>query len=157
MWWRLPAAQWSASGNAGNRAAFARLVASGEPTGLLAFDGPTPVGWMALAPRSAFPRLLRSRTLALDPGDNDPGLWSVNCFFIHRDRRSTGVATELLAAAPAYAKRHRVHTLEGYPTITTAKRPGGELFTGTVGLFEGAGFVRHGQPTGSRLVMRRGV
>ena len=37
MWWRVPAKDWSAGGNAGNRAAFEETVRRGEPVGLLAY------------------------------------------------------------------------------------------------------------------------
>lgn len=85
MWWRLRAKDWSAgAGTAardpvcGNKAAFEAVVADGEPTGLLAYDDGVPVGWCAVAPRSAYPRLLRSTTIGpLDP--DEPGVWSVSC------------------------------------------------------------------------------
>src|SRR5215470_19800865 len=71
MYWRLPSKEWSAgTGSAarepvtGNKAKFERLVTSGEPTGLLAYVDAEPAGWCAVAPRPAFPRLLRSTTLA---------------------------------------------------------------------------------------------
>src|SRR5579859_718697 len=65
MWWRVPAKEWTDNGNAGNRTGFEAVVRRGEPAGLLAYRDGTPVGWAALAPRPAYPRLLRSRTLAL--------------------------------------------------------------------------------------------
>jgi GNAT superfamily N-acetyltransferase len=155
MWWRVPAKEWTANGNAGNRTAFEETVLRGEPTGLLAYHDGAPVGWVALAPRSAYPRLLRSRTLALQ---EEAGVWSITCFYIHRHHRRAGVAAALLDAAVDQATG-RTTTLEGYPVDTQGeRRPSGDLFTGTVPLFEAAGFTVHSRPTsGRRVVMRRRI
>src|SRR6185437_5757736 len=90
MWWRLPAKEWSAgAGRAarepetGNRAKFERVVADGETSGLLAYRAGAPVGWVAVAPRSAYPRILRSPTIAPLVAD-EPGVWSISCFFVAR-------------------------------------------------------------------------
>jgi GNAT superfamily N-acetyltransferase len=155
MWWRVPAKDWSANGNAGNRAAFEEIVRRGEPVGLLAYHDGTPVGWTALAPRSAYPRLLRSTTLRLEPTDGT--LWSVTCFYIHRNHRRSGVAVALLDAAVDQARQQKAAAVEGYPVDTSGdRRPSGDLFTGTVSLFAGAGFVEYSRPpSGRRIVMRR--
>jgi GNAT superfamily N-acetyltransferase len=157
MWWRVPSREFSANGNAGNRAAFQRLVDVGEPVGLLAYDGEEPVGWCAVAPRPAYLRVLRSPALKPDRPD-DATVWSVPCFFIKRDRRRAGVAGALLDAAVRYAAEQGATTVEGYPVDTTAGRMphAAELYTGTVGLFARAGFTVHKRPTsGRRVVMRR--
>jgi GNAT superfamily N-acetyltransferase len=157
MWWRVPAKEWTANGNAGNRTAFEDTVRRGEPVGLLAYEEGAPVGRVALAPRSAYPRLLRSRTLALQ-GD-EPDLWSVTCFYIHRNHRRGGVAAALLDAAVTHAATNGATAVEGYPVDTEGeRRPSGDLFTGTVTLFAGAGFTVHsGQSAGRRVVMRRRI
>jgi len=158
MWWRVGAKDWSTNGNAGNRAAFEEVACSGQPSGLLAYQGKQPIGWVAVAPRSEYPRLLRSRALRLDPADDSPELWSVTCFFINRHHRGQGVATELLAGAIAYAAEHSAKTLEAYASDTSrGRRSSGDLFTGTVALFAAAGFTPSGQAPGARTVMRRTV
>jgi GNAT superfamily N-acetyltransferase len=130
MWWRLPASRWSENGNAGNRAALEEVVRQRRPSGLLAYAGGAPVGWAALAPRPAYPRLLRSRTLGLAEPD-DESVWSASCFFIRRDHRRGGVAGALLDEAVAYAGRQGARVIEGYPVDTGgARRPSGDLFTG---------------------------
>ena len=157
MWWRVPGREFSANGNAGNKAALAQAVKAG-PVGLLAFAGDTPVGWAAIAPRPDYPRVLRSP--ALKPKAPDEGVWAMPCFFIHREHRRQGVASALLKAAPKYAKAHGASTLEAYPVDTASGRmpSAAELFTGTVDLFERAGFAVHERPaTGRRVVMRRKV
>jgi GNAT superfamily N-acetyltransferase len=157
MWWRVSGATFARNGNAGNRAALAGLVAAGASVGLLGYADGEPVGWAALAPRSAYHRVLRSP--ALKPADPaEAGVWSVPCFFVRRDRRGHGVAGALLAAAVRHAAAAGAAALEGYPTDLSAGRrpPAAELYTGTVPLFERAGFtVWHRPATGRRLVVRR--
>ncbi|NUT06624.1 MAG: hypothetical protein HOV76_24420 [Hamadaea sp.] len=80
------------------------------------------------------------------------------CFFIARDRRGTGVASELLAEAVKRAARAGAKVLEGYPTQVDGRAPNAELFTGTPSLFEKAGFTVHKRPaSGRRLVVRRAL
>lgn len=159
MWFRISGREFSRNGNAGNRAALADLVAAGEPVGLLGYAGDEPVGWAAVAPRSAYPRVLRSPALRpTDPAE--PGVWSVPCFFVRRDRRRTGLAAALLDGAVREARDRGAAALEGYPVDTAAggKPPAAELFTGTVPLFERAGFTMCHRPnTGRRMVMRRAL
>jgi GNAT superfamily N-acetyltransferase len=155
MWWRISGRDWTTGGSASNRAGFEAVVRSGQPAGLLGYDEGTPVGWCAVAPRTAYPRLLRSRTLRLTEPD-DPGVWSVTCFFINRHHRRQGVSHALLCAAVGYAAGRGATAVEGYPVDTSGdRRPSGDLFTGTFGLFAGAGFTEYARPaTGRRVVMR---
>jgi GNAT superfamily N-acetyltransferase len=157
MWFRISGREFSRNGNAGNRTALADLLATGQPVGLLGYADGEPVGWAALAPRSAYPRILRSP--ALRPADpTEPGVWSVSCFFIRRDRRRTGVAGALLDAAVRQAGADGAAALEGYPVAPDAgpPPPAAELFTGTVPLFERAGFALWHRPAaGRRVVLRR--
>jgi len=159
MWWRVSAREFSANGNAGNRAEFRRLVDAGEPVGLLGYHGAEPVGWCAVAPRQAYQRIQRSPTLKPDRPDG-AGVWSVPCFFIRRDHRGGGVTGALLSAAVRYASDQGATIVEGYPVDTTAGRSPSatELYTDTVGLFTRAGFTVHKRPaSGRRVVMRRDV
>jgi GNAT superfamily N-acetyltransferase len=159
MWWRLSGREFSRNGNAGNRAALAELVRAGEPVGLLAYAGGEPVGWAAVAPRSTYSRILRSP--ALRPADPaEAGVWSVPCFFTRRDCRRTGLATALLDAAVEHARASGAAALEGYPVGTATGTPpqAAELYTGTVPLFERAGFTLWHRPeTGRRVVLRRAL
>ncbi len=152
MWWRESANEWAEGSNA-NRERFEQVVTSGEPTGLLAYADGTPVGWCAVAPRDAYPRLLRSPHLK--PADADePGVWSVSCFFIKRSHRRRGLRRTLLDAAVDHAGRMGATVVEGYP-VDTREKPSGDLFTGTVDLFLEAGFAEHIARGGRRIVMRR--
>ena len=46
-----------------NRRVLRRLTRDGAVPGLLAYDGSRPVGWVSIAPREQFERILRSRVL----------------------------------------------------------------------------------------------
>jgi GNAT superfamily N-acetyltransferase len=141
----------SANGNQGNRAALEALAQDGKPLGLVAYIGQTPVGWATVAPREDYERIERSPKLK--PREQEDGVWSVPCFFIHRGHRGQGIATALLANAVTLAKANKAKQLEGYPTDTHGvKKTSAELFTGTVSLFEKAGFTRK-RDAGRRVVM----
>jgi len=70
MNWRLARKQFKQQKGEGNCRAMKRIVGSGEVPGILAFDGDKPVGWCALAPRSNYPALARSRVMK--PVDDFP-------------------------------------------------------------------------------------
>ena len=159
MWWRVSAKEFEAGSDV-NRDRMRALVfgAAGEPApGLLAYDDEgVPVGWCSLGPRPDFGSIERSRDLAA-PADDGQSLWGIVCFYIAAGRRGQGIARSLLDAAVAYAARHGADAVEGYAVDPTRRKfTNSELYTGTVGLFEAAGFrpVHQAKPT-SRIVMRR--
>ena len=88
------------------------IVHSGVSTGLLAYWHGDVVGWVAVEPRSAYPKLAHSR--ALKPVDSEP-VWSVTCFFVARKFRRKGITVELLKAAVEYARSQGGKIVEGYP------------------------------------------
>jgi GNAT superfamily N-acetyltransferase len=156
MWWRRSAQEFRDNGGAGNKAALRALVREQAPVGLIGYADGEPVGWCALAPRPAYPRLLRSNTLRLgDP--EDESVWSLPCLFVHRGHRRRGVATAMLEAAVGQARDRGAVVLEAYPVETAgrARLASAELYTGTVSLMAAAGFTVHDRPaSGRRVVMR---
>jgi hypothetical protein len=67
------------------------------------------------------------------------------------------VAEALLAAAVEHAASRGATVVEGYPIDTAGgRRAGADLFTGTVGMFERAGFTEVAR-RGGRPVVRRDV
>jgi GNAT superfamily N-acetyltransferase len=138
-----------------NRDAFRRVVAAGDPPGLIAFDGGRPVGWVAVAPRAVYRRFERSRVLA--PLDEKP-VWSVPCFFVTRAARGRGITVKLLRAACAWAAARGARIIEGYPVDTRGQRyPATFAFHGTVETFERAGFREVARRSDTRPIMRRAV
>jgi len=155
MAWRLAPAAWRAGKGAKNKRALKRLVTGGRAPGVLAYDGRTPVGWCAVAPRADYVHLARSRVLA--PVDAQP-VWSVSCLFVLKPYRRQGLSARLLDAAVAFAAHRGARIVEGYPTTPySASAPAPFLWTGTVSAFERAGFAVAGRRSPGRPVMRRTV
>ena len=69
------------------------IVWKNKPTGLLAFYDGQAIAWCAFAPREDFIKLENSR---VHKRIDDKAVWSVPCFFIHKDFRQHGVSVELL-------------------------------------------------------------
>ena len=159
-WWRQTGGEFTAGiadGAAGNRALLRSLVEAGTEPGLLAYRDGRRVGWVSVAPRPQYGRVLRSRRIGPAPGEApDERVWSVVCFWMPRAERGKGVATTLLRAAVEHARSRGARALEAYPVDAAGGRqPAGNLFTGTLAMFERAGFAVVGRPRGSQLVVRR--
>lgn len=152
MWWRQTAAEYERDRGPGNRDAMQELVQRRRVPGLLAYQGGTPVGWVSVAPREEFGRIERSRTLGGVPGE---GVWSIVCFYIHRDARRGGVGTALLRAAMEEAAKRGARVLEAYPVDPAGRaKQSAELFTGVPSMFENAGFREVERRNPGRPIMR---
>jgi GNAT superfamily N-acetyltransferase len=152
MWWRLTAKEFEGRKGAANKRAMKALVRRGEVPGLLAYDGEEPVGWCAVAPRAAYPRLGRSRILR--PVD-DADVWSVVCFFVAKAWRGRGVTTALLRAAAKYVKSRGGKVVEGYPVEPAkGKMPDAFAYPGLAAAFKAAGFEEVARRSPTRPIMR---
>lgn len=116
---------------------FARRVTEGRSPGLVGYLDGAPVGWVQVGPREEFPTIERSRLLK--PLDDVP-TWSINCFVTRVGYRRRGIATALLAAAKAFARDEGARLVEGYP-VDGERSSAVDYFTGTLGMFQGEGFV----------------
>jgi GNAT superfamily N-acetyltransferase len=154
MWWRVTSKEFDERHGAGLRRDLQRLVDAGPAPGLLAYVDGVPAGWVAVAPRDEYPRLDRSPKLRrLD----DRPVWSITCFTIDRRHRRRGVAAVLLDAAVDFAQERGAEVVEAYPIDTAgAKRSSAELYTGTLAMFERAGFEEVAR-RGGRPIVRRAV
>ena len=131
----------------------AYLIAPGEG------QPPIPVGWVAVEPRTEYPRLLGLPTVWKGrPGEDrqDDSVWSVTCFVVRKGYRKRGLTYALAAAAADYAKANGARALEGYAMLT---QPGkeitwGELHVGARQVFAEAGFTEVSRPSVRRAVMR---
>jgi GNAT superfamily N-acetyltransferase len=125
----------------------------------LAYLDGEPVGWCAVEPRTAYPRLLlKTRVPWTGRAEDkaDAGIWAVTCFVTRAGFRRRGVSRALARAAVDFARQRGARALEGYPMIT---QPGqeitwGELHVGSRSVFAAAGFAEVGRPTVRRVVMR---
>jgi GNAT superfamily N-acetyltransferase len=127
-------------------------------TGLVAYLEGVPVGWVAVEPRTEYPRLLGLPTVWRGRHEDrqDDGVWSVTCFIVRKGYRRRGITYALAAATVGYARENGARALEGYAMRT---QPGkeitwGELHVGAVQAFAEAGFTEVSSPSVRRVVMR---
>ncbi|GEK81229.1 GNAT family N-acetyltransferase [Agrococcus baldri] len=134
---------------------------AGEPdasttTGLVAYLGETPIGWVAVAPRSEHQGLVREFTVPWKGRDEDradASVWAITCLFVRAGHRRSGVSRALAAAAVGFARAQGARAVEAYPITTTAVIDE-ELHVGTVPTFEAAGLTEVSHPTKRRKVLR---
>ena len=153
MLWRLTRKQFKAQKGEGNKLAMKTLINSGEVPGILAYHNAKAIGWCAIAPRSSYPALSRSRILK--PID-ERACWSVSCFFIEKGYRQKGVSIELLRAATEYARSQGVELVEGYPVEPKAEKniPPVFAWTGISKAFLQIGFKEVARRSPTRPIMR---
>jgi GNAT superfamily N-acetyltransferase len=144
-------------------AMFEAQTGCGEPgatatSGLVAYVDDEPVGWVAVEPRTAYPKLRTSRVhwSGRNEDKDDESVWAVTCLVIRKEYRGRGLTYPLARATVDFARQRGARALEAYPMITL---PGkeitwGELHVGARQVFEEAGFVEITHPTARRVVMR---
>jgi GNAT superfamily N-acetyltransferase len=127
-------------------------------SGLMAYVEDEPAGWVAVEPRTAYPKLRTSRVpwSGRDEDKDDGGIWAVTCFVVRKGYRGHGLTYHLAQATIDFARQRGARALEAYPMIT---QPGkeitwGELHVGARQVFEDAGFEEVSHPTLRRVVMR---
>jgi GNAT superfamily N-acetyltransferase len=127
-------------------------------SGLVAYVDGEPAGWVAVEPRTAYPKLRTSRVpwTGRDEDKDDDGVWAVTCFVVRKGYRGRGLTYPLARAAVDFARQRGARSLEAYAMIT---EPGkeitwGELHVGARQVFEDAGFTEAHRPTVRRTVMR---
>jgi GNAT superfamily N-acetyltransferase len=168
QWFKTQGRQWDRTTDEQRRARLREQANCDDPgatstTGLVAYlkEGTedVPVGWVAVEPRTAYPRLLGKPTVWKGrPGEDhqDAGVWSVTCFVVRTGYRGRGISYALAAATIPYARANGARALEGYAMRT---QPGkqvtwGELYVGAVQVYTEAGFTEVSSPSVRRVVMR---
>jgi len=168
QFFKVDAAAWKAKDHA---AAFeqalceqvdaARESRSAGP-GVLAYlgsdaDGWQPVGWAAVEPRPAYPRVLAGRMMpgTAESDRDDRGVWAVTCFVVRVGFRRRGVATALLQGAVDEARRGGARVVEAYPVDSAGQKvSSADLYHGPLSAFEAARFEITGRPVEGRAVVR---
>jgi GNAT superfamily N-acetyltransferase len=137
--------------------------ACGDPaapatSGLVAYVEAEPAGWVAVEPRTMYPKLRTSRVPwpGREEDKDDDGVWAVTCFVVRKGYRGRGLTYVLAKATIGFARSRGARAIEGYPMIT---QPGkeiswGELHVGARQVFAEAGFTEVSRPTPRRVVMR---
>ncbi|MCE9646807.1 MAG: GNAT family N-acetyltransferase [Chloroflexi bacterium] len=151
MHWKLRGKAFSENAGDAARQMQKAVVDSKTVPGLLAYADGYPVGWIAVEPRSAYPKLAHSRILK--PVD-DQEVWSVTCFFVDKKHRHQGLTVELLIAAVEYVKSRGGKIVEGYPVDASTEQPGPFVFTGTAAAFVRAGFKEVARNSPTRPIFR---
>lgn len=159
QWFKLPASEWRTAEASVCQTPLREQTRHRPVPGLIAYLDDEAVGWVAVEPRPAYPRLRTSRIVAKGSTEShdDPSVWAVTCFVVRVDFRRRGIASALLAAAVEHAKANGARVLEGYP-IDTAERKASsaDLYHGSLSLFVAAGFEIASRPQPSRAVVRLG-
>jgi len=152
MYWRINSAAWEKQKGKPNKRAMRKIIFSDTIPGIIACHNNEPVGWCSVAPREEFSRLENSRILK--PVDENT-VWSVVCFFIHKNYRKKGLSTALLNAAKKFVKSSGGKIIEGYPVEPKKdKMPDAFAWTGISAAFETAGFKEVARRSETRPIMR---
>ncbi|MGH7718112.1 MAG: GNAT family N-acetyltransferase [Gemmatimonadaceae bacterium] len=127
------------------------LSAADPPSGLIAYHGKVPVGWVAVGPRTEYLKLQRSPVMK--PVDDQP-VWSVVCFVVPSEFRHQGIARALLQGAIAHARKCGATLLEAYPIDKQIRGEDTWLWHGAKSMFDKAGFVEVARRRPERPVVR---
>jgi ribosomal protein S18 acetylase RimI-like enzyme len=132
------------------------LVRTGEAHAALVFDGTDVVGWCQFGRTAELPNIRSRKTY--EAGLEQLPDWRITCFFVDRGRRGEGVASFALEEAVRMISDGGGGTVEAYPEdYTGAKVSNSFLCSGTLGLFEKAGFHRDRKIALRRWVVVRDV
>jgi ribosomal protein S18 acetylase RimI-like enzyme len=109
QFWRLRSKDFAALKVPQLRERLHEQAASDQPPGLVAFDGDRAVGWVSVAPRADYQRVVHSKVI---PTIDDRPVWSIVCFAVSQTARRRGIARRLLDEAIAFAGSRGATALE---------------------------------------------
>jgi GNAT superfamily N-acetyltransferase len=157
QWFKLSASDWRTVEASACQAALREQTLHRPVPGLIAYLDDEAVGWVAVEPRPAHPRLRTSRIVAKGSTEShdDASVWAVTCFVVRVGFRRRGIASALVTAAVEHARTNGARVLEGYPIDTAEKKASSaELYHGALSLFVAAGFEIASRPQPGRAVVR---
>ena len=130
-----------------------KIVKDNIEPGIIAYADNKPAGWIAIQPREKYTKLSNSKIL--QPIDDKP-VWSIVCFFVHKDYRKMGISVELIKNACNFAASKGGMIVEAYPTDTRTKNSAPVfIYTGTLSAFKKAGFKEVARRSETRPIMRK--
>ena len=143
-----------------NRRQKETLVKNGRAHGVIVYANREPVGWCQYGPREELPRIDHSSNYRnLAPTDEKKKLWRITCFVVDKKYRKSGAASTALKSALEAIRRKGGGLVEAIPVSKTDQGPG-YMCTGTVSMFEKAGFkivAPFGNGRTTTVVMRRTI
>ena len=164
QYFKVDAAAWKAQGAAAGferslceQVDAARASRTAGP-GVLAYLGSEPVGWAAVEPRPAYPRMSSGRVIVgtAERDLDDTSVWAVTCLVVRVGYRRRGVGAALVGGAVDEARRGGARVVEAYPVDTGGQKvSSADLYHGPLSTFEAAGFSVTGRPLQGRAVVRR--
>ncbi len=154
MYWKLRGKDFSENVGDSARQMQKSIVDVKIIPGLLAYSEGYPVGWIAVEPRSQYPKLAHSRILK--PVD-DQEVWSITCFFVEKNHRHKNITVELLKAAIEHVEKNGGEIVEGYPVDARPDQPAPFIFTGTASAFRQAGFQEVARNSATRPIFRYSI
>jgi len=87
-------------------------------SGLVAYVHDDPAGWVAVEPRTAYPKLRTSRVpwSGRDEDRGDDGIWAVTCFVVRKGYRGRGLTYPARPGNDRLCPRARRPGARGLPT-----------------------------------------
>ncbi|MGW1342571.1 GNAT family N-acetyltransferase [Kribbella sp. NPDC002412] len=140
QYFRLRGKQWNAATQQSNRSDLRKQVCHGEvPPGVLAYDDGAPVGWCAVAPRTAYPRVVASPNWRTD----QPDAWVITCFVVPVGHRRQGIAGELALGATDFAQSYGASAVEACAVDVEEvdRTSSADLYRGPLTVYLTAGFT----------------
>jgi ribosomal protein S18 acetylase RimI-like enzyme len=154
QYFRLRGQQWSSATRESNRRGLRAQIRAGDlPPGVLAYDDGVPVGWCAVSPRTAYPRVLASPNWRSD----HPDAWVITCFVVPVGHRRQGVAGDLARGAVEFAQSYDAPAVEGC-AVDSAQAEGvssADLYRGPLSVFLDAGFKEVSRTNPRWVLVRR--
>ncbi len=154
VWPRVSAAEFKALGRDGRKQAFRRIIDSGPPPGLLAYDGGQAVGWCAIGPREVYGRFQTAKASRPVEGDDVGPTYAITCFYIRNTHRKQGLMAVLANAAVDHAKSLGAKAVEACPIDPDRPLIWGDGFVGLTPVFEKLGFKEAARRSARRPLMR---
>jgi GNAT superfamily N-acetyltransferase len=150
-WWRMSRSDWNGCSRPQRQDFLKRVVDAGEPVGLMLYRSVGPVGWCAVAPRTAYPTMANSSvSYPIDALDS----WCISCLFVRPGWRRQGLMEVLIRAGADYAFAMGAPAVDGFPQ-KSGRTGFVERFVGVEGSFIRAGFSIVESRGPNRMALRR--
>jgi predicted GNAT family acetyltransferase len=156
---RVSRAEFNDMGKAQRKAAFGKLARTGPPPGLLAYEGDTAIGWVAIGPRASVARF--NATNVSHAPEDDPlvieRVWAITCFYTQSTHRKSGLMAVLAKAALGHAKKNRALAVDVCPIEPDRPLTWGDGYQGIPSVFRALGFEEIARRSPRRPLMRKAL